>query len=53
MAVSVETNNGPAYGRTIADWFDTTSDKKNVFVITKGNSDKFFDLINSRFKKFD
>ncbi len=53
MAVSIETNNGPAYGRTIADWFDTTSDKKNVFVITKGNSDKFFDLINSRFKKFD
>ena len=53
MAVSIETNNGPAYGRTVADWFDTTSEEKNAFVITQGDPDKFFDLINSRFKNFD
>jgi len=53
MAVSIETNNGPAYGRTIADWFDTTSDVKNAFVITHGDPNKFFSLINNRFKNFD
>ena len=53
MSVKIETNNGPAYGRTIADWFNTTDEIKNAYVITNGNSDLFFQLINERFKNFD
>ena len=53
MSVKIETNDGPAYGRTIADWFNTTNEVKNAFVMTDGNSDQFFTLINERFKTFD
>ena len=53
MSVKIETNTGPAYGRTIADWFNTTDEIKNAYVITNGNSDLFFQLINERFKNFD
>ena len=42
MSVEVETNSGPAYGRTIADWFNVTSKNKNINVATNGNSDEFF-----------
>ena len=53
MSVEVETNEGPAYGRTVADWFNTTDKAKNVFVITNGDSDLFFKLLVDRFKYFD
>ena len=53
MSVKIETNEGPAYGRTIADWFNTTDEVKNVYVITEGNSNKFFKLLTSRFNFFD
>jgi len=53
MSVEIETNNGPAYGRTIADWFNVTNKNKNIYVATNGNSDKFFDLIVKRFQHFD
>ena len=52
MSVEVETNNGPAYGRTIADWFNVTNKNKNIYVATNGNSDEFFRLINNRLKLF-
>ena len=52
MSVEVETNNGPAYGRTIADWFNVTNKNKNINVATNGNSDEFFRLINNRLKLF-
>jgi len=53
MSVEIETNNGPAYGRTIADWFNVTNKNKNIHVATNGNSDKFFDLIVKSFQRFD
>lgn len=53
MSVEIESNNGPAYGRTIADWFNVTNKNKNIHVVTNGNSDKFFDLIVKRFQCFD
>ena len=53
MSVEIETNNGPAYGRTIADWFNVTSKKKNINVAVNGNSDRFFELITERLNFFD
>ena len=53
MSVEVETNNGPAYGRTVADWFNVTNKDKNINVATNGNSDEFFRLINNRLKLFN
>ncbi len=52
MSVEIETNNGPSYGRTIADWFNVTGKKKNINVAVNGNPDKFFELINDRLKFF-
>ena len=52
MSVEVETNSGPAYGRTVADWFNVTSKTKNINVATNGNTDEFFKLINKRLKLF-
>ncbi len=53
MSVEIETNNGPSYGRTIADWFNVTNKKKNINVAVNGNSDRFFELITKRLKFFD
>ena len=52
MSVEVETNIGPAYGRTVADWFNVTNKTKNINVATNGNTDEFFKLINKRLKLF-
>ena len=52
MSVEVETNSGPAYGRTVADWFNVTNKTKNINVATNGNADEFFKLINKRLKLF-
>ena len=52
MSVEVETNSGPAYGRTVADWFNVTNKTKNINVATNGNTDEFFKLINKRLKLF-
>ena len=52
MSVEIETNNGPAFGRTIADWFNVTDKNKNVNVAISGKSDQFFDLIAERLSRF-
>ena len=52
MSVEIETNNGPAFGRTIADWFNVTDKNKNVNVAISGKSDQFFDLIAERLNRF-
>ena len=52
MSVEIETNNGPAFGRTIADWFNVTDKNKNVNVAISGKSDQFFDLIVERLSRF-
>ena len=53
MSVEIETNNGPGYGRTIADWFNVTDKKKNINVAVNGDPDRFFKLITERLKFFD
>ncbi len=48
MNVEVETSEGPAFGRTIADWFGVTDKPANAHVIQRGDADAFFELITSR-----
>ena len=52
MSVEIETNSGPAFGRTIADWFNVTDKNKNVNVAISGKSDQFFNLIAERLSRF-
>ncbi len=48
MAVTVDINDGPSLGRTVADWYSVTDAKPNAMVITDGDSDRFFGLITER-----
>jgi purine nucleosidase len=48
MNVEVETSEGPAFGRTIADWFGVTDKPANAHVIQTGQAEEFFDLITDR-----
>lgn len=48
MAVSVDINDGPNLGRTVADWYSVTDSEPNATVITDGDSDRFFTLITER-----
>ena len=52
MSEEIETNSGPAFGRTIADWFNVTDKNKNVNVAISGKSDRIFDLIAERLNRF-
>ena len=45
MAVTVDINDGPSLGRTVADWYGVTDSIPNATVITDGDSDRFFDLV--------
>ena len=45
MAVTVDINDGPSLGRTVADWYGVTDSIPNATVITEGDSDRFFDLV--------
>jgi len=45
MPVEVDIVEGPNFGRTVADWYEVTDAPASAFVITDGDSDRFFDLI--------
>lgn len=48
MAVTVDTTDGPNFGRTVADWYAVTDHQPNALVIHRGDSDRFFQLIVER-----
>ena len=45
MPLEVDIVDGPNLGRTVADWYGVTDKPANAFVITDGDSDRFFELI--------
>lgn len=46
--VVVDNREGPGFGQTIADWYDTMSQPKNVFWIKDGDAQGFFSLLTER-----
>ncbi|MFJ3468611.1 nucleoside hydrolase [Pseudomonas sp. NPDC090201] len=46
--VVVDSREGPGFGQTVADWYDTLGQPKNVFWIENGDAQGFFDLLTER-----
>ena len=44
----VDTREGPTFGQTIPDWYDTLQQPKNVFWVENGDAQGFFDLLTAR-----
>jgi purine nucleosidase len=44
----VDNREGPTQGQTIADWYDTLGQNKNVFWVENGDAQGFFDLLTER-----
>jgi len=46
--VVIDSREGPSFGQTVADWYDTLGQPKNVFWIENGDAQGFFDLLTER-----
>ncbi|WP_296256148.1 MULTISPECIES: nucleoside hydrolase [unclassified Pseudomonas] len=46
--VVIDNQDGPGFGQTIADWYDTLGQPKNVFWVENGDAQGFFDLLTER-----
>jgi len=46
--VVIDSREGPGFGQTVADWYDTLGQPKNVFWIENGDAQGFFDLLTQR-----
>jgi purine nucleosidase len=46
--VVIDSREGPGFGQTVADWYDTLGQPKNVFWIENGDAQGFFDLLTER-----
>lgn len=46
--VAIDTREGITFGQTLADWYDTLKQDKNVFWIENGDAQGFFDLLTAR-----
>ncbi|MGH8416490.1 MAG: nucleoside hydrolase [Pseudomonas sp.] len=46
--VVIDNRDGPGFGQTVADWYDTLEQPKNVFWIENGDAQGFFDLLTRR-----
>ena len=44
----IDTREGPTFGQTIADWYNTLDQPKNAFWVENGNAQGFFDLLTGR-----
>jgi purine nucleosidase len=44
----IDSRDGPGFGQTIADWYDTLGHDKNVFWVENGDAQGFFDLLSQR-----
>ena len=46
--VAIDSREGITFGQTLADWYDTLKQDKNVFWIENGDAQGFFDLLTAR-----
>ena len=46
--VAIDSLEGITFGQTLADWYDTLKQDKNVFWIENGDAQGFFDLLTAR-----
>ncbi|MFJ3522932.1 nucleoside hydrolase [Pseudomonas sp. NPDC090203] len=46
--VVIDSREGPGFGQTVADWYDTLGQPRNVFWIENGDAQGFFDLLTER-----
>ena len=46
--VVVDNREGATFGQTVADWYDTLGQPKNVFWVENGDAQGFFDLLTQR-----
>lgn len=46
--VVVDSREGPTFGQTIVDWYDTLNAPKNAFWVESGDAQGFFDLLTER-----
>lgn len=46
--VVIDNRDGPGFGQTVADWYDTLGQPKNVFWVENGDAQGFFDLLTQR-----
>jgi purine nucleosidase len=44
----IDSREGPGFGQTVADWYDTLGQSKNVFWVENGDAQGFFDLLTQR-----
>ena len=44
----IDSREGPGFGQTVADWYDTLGQHKNVFWVENGDAQGFFDLLTQR-----
>ena len=44
----IDTREGPTFGQTIADWYNTLDQPKNAFWVENGNAQGFFGLLTAR-----
>lgn len=51
MHVSVVTDEGPAHGQTIADWWGQTDSLPNAQVMVRVDADRYFELLTTRFAR--
>ncbi|WP_297836284.1 nucleoside hydrolase [Pseudomonas sp.] len=49
--LTIDTREGPTFGQTVADWYDTLKHDKNVFWVENGDAQGFFDLLTSRLSR--
>jgi purine nucleosidase len=46
--VAIDTREGIGFGQTVADWYGTLDQPKNVFWVENGDAQGFFDLLTDR-----
>lgn len=46
--VVIDSREGPTFGQTIVDWYDTLKAPKNAFWVESGDAQGFFDLLTER-----
>ena len=49
--VAIDSREGVGFGQTVADWYDTLGQQKNVFWVESGDAQGFFDLLTSRLSR--
>jgi len=51
--MQVDSREGPTYGQTIADWYNTLEQPSNVMWIDSADAQGFFDLLSTRLARLE